>query len=396
MLKLRYVEDIFTEFVNLCDLKKISPQHQDWNAVQSFSSVINSGNQLTKNQANFIIKILEKYKIFSKAAGLEYANLIVNPEWKTNFRVLDLSKKIFVEKDDSGEIWVCAKFPFALKEVFEKEITPVVKDYNASTWDADRKIRKMKFYNFNLIEIFEFATKQGFDIDDTFMIALGEVEEIWQNSENIVPGCVKHFGATVDLCNASKEVTQWWEERRTCVQAYDLLTAKSMGYPLLESPTTDVEKIAASAHNHFWVKSNDQFFNLHNAVDGITAVIVNKNETTQSWVKQFCASAEISGIKKDDIRVCYRLGKEEDKGFNQWVKDAGYGGKVEGAKLFIFQNKPPKWLFSDNIDVKIVLTNSLYPIPSATTQAWMETHSCVCFVGDIKAAHIKEKKIVEL
>jgi hypothetical protein len=53
-------------------------------------------------------------------------------------------------------------------------------------------------------------------------------------------------------------------------------------------------------------------------------------------------------------------------------------------------------LFSDGIDVKIILTNSLYPVPSATTQAWMESHTCVCFVGDIKAAHIKDKKIAEL
>jgi hypothetical protein len=97
-----------------------------------------------------------------------------------------------------------------------------------------------------------------------------------------------------------------------------------------------------------------------------------------------------------EIRVCFRLDKDEDHGFNQWVKDSGYGGKVEGGKIFIFQNKPPKWLFSENIDVKIILTNSLYPVPSTTTQTWMDTHTCVCFVGDIKASHVKEKKIVEL
>ena len=47
-------------------------------------------------------------------------------------------------------------------------------------------------------------------------------------------------------------------------------------------------------------------------------------------------------------------------------------------------------------NVKIIVTNSLYPIPSATTQTWMDNHTCVFFVGDIKAAHVKEKKIVEL
>ena len=102
------------------------------------------------------------------------------------------------------------------------------------------------------------------------------------------------------------------------------------------------------------------------------------------------------GINHEEIRVCFRLDKQDDHGFNQWVKDSGYGGKVELGNIFIFQNKPPKWLFSEAKNVKIIVTNSLYPIPSATTQTWMDNHTCVFFVGDIKAAHVKEKKIVEL
>ena len=69
-------------------------------------------------------------------------------EWKTEFRVLDMSRNIFIEKDEAGEVWICAKFPFALKEVFDKEILPIIKDFGTSTWDTERKIRRMKFYNF--------------------------------------------------------------------------------------------------------------------------------------------------------------------------------------------------------------------------------------------------------
>lgn len=396
MLKSRYVEDLFLEFKDLCDRKNIALNHQDDLAASSFYNVLSNGNQLTKNQANFIIKILQKYKLYAKMAGLDFEDALDNPQWKTDFRVLDLTKKIFVEKDENSEMWICVKFPFALKEVFEKEISPVTKDYSSSIWDQDRKIRRLKFYNFNLIEIFEFATKHNFEVDDTFMIALGEVEEIWQNEEEIAPYCVKHFGATVDLCNASDEVIQWWEEHRTSVQAYDLLTAKAMGFPLKETPENLVEKIASSAGTQFWLKNLDQFFEIQKSVNGVVAVILNKGETSQSWVKEFCTEAEKHQIDTGEIRVCFRLDKQEDRGFNQWVKDSGYGGKVEGGKIFIFQNKPPKWLFSDNIDVKIIVTNSLYPVPSNTTQTWMDTHTCVCFVGDIKAAHVKDKKIVEL
>jgi hypothetical protein len=169
-----------------------------------------------------------------------------------------------------------------------------------------------------------------------------------------------------------------------------------MGYPLRDQPETLVEKIAHSEHTRFWLKNLDQFFEIYKTITGPVAIVLNKGDTSHDWVKQFCYESVKNGIDAADVRVCFRMDKNEDKGFNQWVKDSGYGGKIEGGRIFIFQNKPPKWLFSDNINVKIVLTNSLYPVPSATTQAWMDTHSCVCFVGDIKAAYVKEKKIVEL
>lgn len=396
MFKSSFVEDIFIDFVSLCDHRQIVLLHTDLLACESFEKVITNGQALTKNQANFIIKILEKYKFLSKMAGLDYGLLIANPQWKADFRILDLSRKIFVEKDEAGEMWICVKFPFALKEVFDKEISPIVKDFGFSAWDADRKLRRMKFYNFNLIEVYEFAHKHNFEMDDTFMVALADVEEIWQNSESITPYCELHFGVTVDLINAPLETEEWFDQHRTCEQASDLLLAKSMGYLLRDSPTTLVEKMAASEQRQFWLKSLDQFFEIYNDTQATTAVVLNKGESAEEWVKAFAAAAHTHSVPSADIRVCFRQDKVEDRGFNQWVKDSGFGGKVKGGNIFIFQSKPPKWLFSDNIDVKIILTNSLYPVPSATTQAWMESHACVCFVGDIKASLIKDKKIAEL
>ncbi len=396
MLKSHYVEDIFVDFMDHCERQVIQLSHQDLTAANSFYNVISAGNQLTKNQGNFIIKILQKYRMFAKMAGLDYATAIDTPEWKRSFRVLDLSKRAYIEKDDEGNIWICLKFPFALKEVFDKEILPVVKDYSSSVWDAEEKVRKLKFYNFNLIEVFEFLQKHNFDIDDTFMITLAEVEEIWQNSESITPYCEKHFGATVDLINASTETLEWFEEHRTCNQASDMLLAKSMGYPLRDQPKTLVEKIAFLPETNFHLKNISSFFEIYKSVGGPVAVILNKGDNSENWVKEFCAVSKDFGIDSEEIRICFRLDKQEDRGFNQWVKDSGYGGKVETGNIFIFQNKPPKWLFSEGKPVKIIVTNSLYPVPSATAQAWMDNHTCVFFIGDVKAAHVKEKKIAEL
>ncbi len=395
MLKSHYIEDVFIEFIAYCDRQVIQLSHQDLTAANSFNNVLSNGNQLTKNQGNFIIKILQKYRMFAKMAGLDYSSALDNPQWKKPFRVLDLSKRAYIEKDEDGSIWVCLKFPFALKEVFEKEISPVVKDYSSSVWDAEERVRKLKFYNFNLVEIFEFLQKHQFEIDDTFMITLAEVEEIWQNSEEISPGCTIQWSG-VELVNPSEDAKTFFSEKKSGNIASDLLLAKSMGYPYLEKPQNSVEKIAFLPETNFHLKSIESFFEIYKSVGGPVAVILNKGDNSENWVKEFCAVSKDFGIDSEEIRICFRLDKQEDRGFNQWIKDSGYGGKVESGNIFIFQNKPPKWLFSEGKNVKIIVTNSLYPIPSATTQTWMDNHTCVFFVGDIKAAHVKEKKIAEL
>ena len=62
MLPSEFAEDLFVEFYNLVAQQKISIQGQDFSPISSFHEKIINGNELTKNQANFLIKLLEKYK----------------------------------------------------------------------------------------------------------------------------------------------------------------------------------------------------------------------------------------------------------------------------------------------------------------------------------------------
>lgn len=395
MLKSRFIEDLFLDFLDLVNQRKLKLSNQDWSAAQSFGHIISSNNQLTKNQANFMVKILQKYRNLAVEENFNYDHLLVEPEWKNSFRVLDLSKRFYVEKDEEGEVWVCAKFPFSLKDPLEKAISANSKEYPTSIWDNDNKVRRLRLYNYNLIQLYEFGLKYGFEFDETFMSAMAEIEEIWENSEKISPYC-DVVDNTVQLFNASNETLECFESLRSGNTNKDLLTAKSMAFFYQKKPKNMVEKICSSQNNYFHIKNFENFFDIHNSCDSTTAVITGKSEDDLEWIKTFVHQAKISGVSNEEIKVCFRLEKAEDKGFNQWIKDHGYGGKVAGGKILIFQNKPPKWLFTDNIDVKIIVTNSLYPVPSAVTQSWMNNHNCVCFLGEIKASQIKDKKIVEL
>jgi hypothetical protein len=394
MLPSEFAEDVFVEFYKLVAQQKISIQGQDFSPISSFhEKIINSG-ELTKNQANFLIKLLEKYKTMSAMAGLDYGSKLSDLKWRNPFRVLDLSKKIYVELREN-KLEICLKFPYQLKKEFEDEIERRETLHAHSSWDPDDKVRRLDFYHYNLITLYEFVCKHNFEIDDTFMNVLSDVEEIWQNSEDAIP--YSELGTYgVQLKNASDETAEWWQSNKAGSISKDLLLAKSMGFLYQEKPRNLVEKIAASQENSFWMKNNQDFFELSKSFSGKICVLLDRSSATLPWLQNFVADAEKSGVDREEIKVCFRDNKESTTGLNEWIKVAGVGGKVETGKILIFESKPAKWLFKADNDVTLVVTNNIFPPTNTMARDWFMCHPCVIYLGDTRPTETKGQKIVEL
>ena len=394
MLSLEFAEDIFLEFYKLVAQQKISIQGQDFSPISSFHEKIINDSELTKNQANFLIKLLEKYKTMASVAGLDYRAQLDNLKWKKLFRVLDLSKKIYVELREN-KLEICLRFPYQLKKEFEDEIERRENLLVHSFWDQEDRVRRLDFYHYNLIALYEFACKHNFEIDDTFMIALGDVEEIWQNSEDAIPH--SEFGTYgVQLKNASDETVEWWQSNKAGSVSKDLLLAKSMGFLYQEKPQNLVEKIAASQENSFWIKTNQEFFELSKSFSGKICVLLDRSSATLPWLQNFVADADSSGVSREEIKVCFRDNKESATGLNDWIKVAGVGGRVETGRILIFESKPAKWLFKSDNDVTLLVTNNIFPPTNTMARDWFMCHPCVIYLGDTKPTETKGQKIVEL
>lgn len=374
MLSSLYAEDVFLLFYSLVQSGRLDVQHQDFSPILSFHNKIEDGGQLTKNQADYIVKILEKYKNLSAMAGVDYRPHLQNLKWKHPFRVLDLSKKIYVEKNSAGKLEICLKFPFQLKKEFDDEINVNISSSSrVSHWDQEDKVRRLSFYDFNLISLYEFAVKHNFDIDDSFMSVMADVEEIWQNPEDVIPYAeVTNIGVTIK--NASPETKEAWLYTHTQTYEDDLLLAKSMGFVLRKTPTSLVEKIASSQENAFWIRTNENFFTTVKNIRGRVCIILDRTSNTLQWLKDFVADADKSNIKRDEIKVCFRDNKESKTGINEWIKAAGVGGKVEDGRILIFESKPAKWLFKDSSDVKMLVTNNIYPPTNTLAKDWFLSH----------------------
>jgi len=398
MSKFFYVEDLFIEFYNQTILDIEILQDQDTSAMHSFYNQVSIGNQLTANQGNFLLKILTKYKSHAKRIGIDYGTLLENPVWKNSFRKLDLSRRAFVEESEDGEISICLKFPYALKDLFEKEFDTANHSYNSSRWDADRKLRVLDVYKFNIIHLEEFLRKHEFELDESFLQLVDTVAEIWDQQEQIVPRA-ELINNEILLMNSTEDALNFYQAQKTDDISYNLFLAKSMGYPvqLNRAPASHLEKICQSSSKYFWLKLNSDFFNLYKEINGVACILIDRNtQDVVSWLEKFIVSADTAGIPRSEIKVCFRDPVEKKSKLNEWIKDNNLGGKVDGGKILIFLHKPPKWLFKDNIDVKIVITNSYTPINEPTTSSWLAVHPCVCYLGEIKPTPIRKQKIVSL
>jgi hypothetical protein len=214
MSKFSYVEDLFVEFYDQTFLDAEILQAQDTSVIHSFYNQISSGNQLTVNQGNFLLKILTKYKSYANRSGIDYGTLVDAPVWKNSFRKLDLSRRAFVEETEDGEINICLKFPYLLKDVFDKEFDTENQGHTASQWDSNRKLRVLDVYKFNVIHLEEFLRKHEFELDESFLSLADTVAEIWGQQDQIIPRAELNDDAVV-LVNAPEDALNFYQAHKT-------------------------------------------------------------------------------------------------------------------------------------------------------------------------------------
>ena len=397
MLSSHYVEDIFLLFYQLMVQHGFALSKQDAGAAYNFQTLLKSGGQLTQNQANLIIKILQKYKVIAQKYNFIYDDALASPTWKKDFRVLDLSKKIYLETDENGEIWVNLKFPYHLKEPFDKAFPPQSGYSVIASWDPDRKIRRVRFYSINIVALHEFAKLHQFEIDNSFLEASEIVENYWNEQYSFLPYSLI-IQDKIILVNSTESADEFFKDNANGNLEHDMFLAKSMNFPLREVKTPEkiVEKISTTENNIFWINTYEKFFELYKSVDEKICLVLDRNTNTKAWLKEFVEESEKFGISRRDFRVCFRAPKEDTRGLNQWIKDNDLGGPVADGKFFIFLHKPAKWLFKDNVDVKIIVTNSLYPDTSGLMKDWINGHHCVVYFGETKPTPAKGSKIVNL
>jgi hypothetical protein len=397
MLSSVYAEDVFLQFYSLVDNSVFSIEQRDREPIESFYITIVDNKQLTKSQANFIIRLLSKYKndIDSRIIGIE--ETIDNPRWKNSFREIDNSKKLSLYIDDNHIKYLLVKFPFSFKEIYVKEF--IGNSRNISVWDTELKTQKVKMLDVNLVSFVDLARKHKFDIDSDLIDAVETVEEFWNDQLDYIPYSAVENNQVV-LKNATETSLSYFNLHRTGNVDKDLFLAKTLGYVAYNREHLNfLDKIVSSEENKFWIKTTESLLNLISSINSWPAVIILDRATdTIDWCNDFIKILNESGNQNLKTKICFRFPNSDSKGsaFNQWVKDNEFGADLREGQLFICNHKPPKWMFKDEFDVKILISNGIYPSTNTLTESFSDSHHTVFFLGDIKPSEKRKKKIVEL
>jgi len=172
-----FIEDLFIVALDTMDQQRLSMQYQDQSAARSFYTTITHGKDLTEKQGQYVLKILYKYRK-SLAPWIDIEKQIEFPRWKKPFRVIDNQKKVWVEQDNKTP-FVCLKFPYSLKDSYEKEFTLPGQKFDI--WNPDRKIRMMYFYKAPLMSVLLWCNENEFEVDASFTDAIDQLNDITDN-----------------------------------------------------------------------------------------------------------------------------------------------------------------------------------------------------------------------
>lgn len=391
MTNLTYIEDLFVRVIDIMDQNLLGMQYHDQSAARSFYNSLRAGKDLTEKQGAYVLKIIHKYRNSVKPF-IDVEPHLEHPMWRNPFRVVDRSKKVWVEQEATRTPLVCLKFPYDLKDDFEQAFRPY--HGNGHYWNPERKIRQINLYRANIVEIQEWVEKHDFEIDDTFVSSVDQIEEIWQERNNYKPYSVIEDGEVI-LKNCAEEVEDYFLKKSNGNLVNDLFLAKSMNYPL-KNPNNDIaQKISSNRNNTFWVKRVEDFIKLGYEVNGKVVLLLDRASDALAYMQELSEVIDANNFDRSDFRVCFRTNNKEDPEFNKWVRENKFGGKIEGARFLIFQHKPAKWLFKQENDVIIVATNNLMPSTYSMTRDMLDHHPLVFYVGDIEPSKGR-KEIVEL
>lgn len=380
--KLEFVEEIFVELYNTLSKNKKLKSIVDQEALKSLFYVCSGPGSLTQKQSAFVIRLIKKYRNDWPA---NYTEALATPKFKRPFRVAD-SKQAWIEQIH-GELMVLLKYPYALKNEFERTFLP-----SESIWIPEKSARGFKFYSGHVEKAYTFAKRHGFNISSQLEEACKFVKT--QQKKTPTPHCIVKNNQVI-LVNASTTANEYFNSKKKGDKKSDLMLAKGMGYSLKkQNDPDDLDMFAALASadtNSFWVDSYTKLFDLvkHSVLPVL--LIVDRSSLPVDWIQRFIENAKFSGV---DYSVKVLTDASSPVELVEYASKTHYNDSTSNNKIFITVHSLQSW-FPCQEPVGMVVTNMINIPTNTLTREYLSSHPVTVYFSTVRPT-VKGAEIANL
>lgn len=345
--------------INLIDSTRVDMiPSKDKKILNSLRQQLKRQYFFTEKQGNLLVKLLQSNKRKILNLTLEEHDLIYNPTWTQDFRVVTPVRKIYFNNENMTEIVVECINEKEIKQKLASEFTLLGKREIISSTSSQLVLHANEY---NLIKLIELLKDDNFEVDNNVLDIYQKIKTLIHNSENILDLFHERNKKILDIvskeCESSLDKNLYFLDRRIRYQ-YNFSCEKqdSLTY-----------KIASRTDANVWI--NESVFSLSQVFDSLKTLnrfpilfVFNPYEVEKCYplVLGINEALDHIGIEKT-VGIYFRFDNtyETHKNFNQLVstlKFNSYLDKTTNVVGIEYKNLP-KFLFKNDWYPKTVITN---------------------------------------
>jgi hypothetical protein len=346
------IDQFFLNFANSSNpkIEEIMPS-RDSKVLRSLHSSLKSGNFLTSNQGELLIKILNEHRTKISEYHTDLESILDSGRWSKSFRVVEVVRKIYLSDNPEKETKIIIEFSFSsnLRKIMQ-EITKKITGFEPVT---NGKLYVVDLDEKNIVLLLETFKNYKFSIDEKLVEYYNTIKS-WKKEEILGQFHI----SSISNQNFQKCITDELGLETPLTPA--IVNDRSVRYQYfcdpIKNPENLTENIAMRKKSVIWVGKNNHtleeiFKSLTDLKRFPCLIVFESHDEKQCFedLQNLTTNLEKNGIF-DGIGIYFRFdNNEEGKKFNQHIAEKKYNCPVDKqTKIVGVQNgKIPKFLLKN-------------------------------------------------
>lgn len=281
----------------------VSLARYDVGIVQSMASHTVNNGSLTDRQSELVIKIISKYQRQFRNHGVDVADIVANPKFRSPVRVVDRSKSISIVNNQ-----ILVKFPYD-KTIINYLTTIAKESHGSCKFDRENKVWLLGLTAYNVNWAASMAQQFGFSLDESMQQIMSKINEIEQSGYRLDLRFNKQ--GDLEISNAAASLNNYIESKIGGFSSSNLIKlvdyAPILGYTVdhkllasIEENTTELTRLLMSNRECHYQRLNSQS-------SGIFLLLAVKEYADQvGRYPIYVYEADASHTLKDTLEIIYK------------------------------------------------------------------------------------------